>query len=76
MCREPHHRTPAFTASHSHSRQKARRNHRLRFVKHEVGVEASAPVHKAITTANEKMGLEPEGSLPEQLDRLVQLFFS
>ena len=46
---------------------------RLRFVKDEVGIEASTRTHEAIAMANEKMGLEPEGSFPEQLDRLVQL---
>ena len=45
---------------------------KLHFVVSQLGIDASTPAQEAITKANEKMGLEPQGPLPDQLGRLVQ----
>ena len=46
---------------------------KLAFVKQHLGIDEAEILHLAIARANELMGLEPEGSLPEQVDRLVAM---
>jgi len=48
---------------------------KLRFIQHQLGIAPAVPVPAAIATANELMGLEPQGSLPAQLDRVVHRMF-
>ena len=40
-------------------------------IKWELAIDVSLPLSKAIATANEHMHLPPEGTLPEQVDRLL-----
>ena len=46
---------------------------KLAFVKQHLGIDEVEILHLAIARANELMGLDPEGSLPEQVDRLVAM---
>ena len=49
---------------------------KLRFIQHQFEIAPAVPVPAAIATANELMGLEPQGSLPAQLDRVVHRIFT
>ena len=60
------------TASRGSNVQKRTMAQKVARIKEELALDPSLPVAKAVATANAVMGIEPQGTLPRQVDHLLK----